>query len=968
MNIRVTIISLFILLTVNLLAQNGSKYLVEISLSDNEKLNKLEDLNIPVVHFTNESLITLLTPAKLTKVEELNINYRILDEKQVNDRYYIVSSSNQIDIGSEIAGEQIVFKGEGNAIVKNLNQSISDLLKKNISKVELNGMNLFKNERFVLPQTDFQVSDSTIAQIVSAVNPDSVRYIIQSLQDFETRFLFASTRDSVAGWIKAQFLRWGYTDVVIDSFQYDGTWQKNVIATLPGLYPDKINIVGGHHDSYSLSFDSAMVFAPGADDNASGTSAVLEIARVLKETNYQPESTIRFITFGAEEYGLWGSKDYALKAYNSGMDINIMINHDMISHTYSPVANSSVDINYYSGFEYLRELAMYCTQTYSLITPDIGSPNSSGSDSHSFWQLGFPSVYFEESNFSPYYHSPADTIGNYNMDYCAEVIKSSCATLLSHIVIPSPVRNYHLVDAGNGNSLLASWSPNTDFDLIGYNIYIGTSSGNYDSTFSTVDTVNSLNGLTEGTTYFVGVSAYDIDGNESIIVERNAIPLLLPLPPSGFTASPQLHQVELNWNANHDLDLMGYNIYRSEIEGEPGSKLNSSVYLDTVYVDDEAANGVFYYYTVKAVDNQLNESENNTTLRSRVVSLDQGVLIVDETVDGDGSPMNPTDEQVDDFYNELLSNFTSEEYDLAEEGNMDLAVLGAYSSVIWHGNDTENLFAPFIHKQLLKQYLYFGGNILFTVYRPSKAFEHIFGFNGSYGPGDFIYDYLKIDESHGSSDALFNSAIGLETGYTNNFVDSAKTLASNQFHLETIENIEPSSAGTAIFKYETMFDSTSTQGSLKGKPVGVEYIGTDYKAVTLSFPLYYMNLSEAKELTEYIMNDKFDEVMPVEKEENTLPSEYSLSQNYPNPFNPTTTIKYDIREISFVSLKVYDVLGNEIVTLVNEVNPIGNYEVKFSAKGGSASGGNAWNLPSGIYFYRLQTGDFIQTKKMILLK
>ncbi|MGB5896167.1 MAG: hypothetical protein WBG58_18475, partial [Ignavibacteriaceae bacterium] len=69
MNIRVTIISLFILLAVNVLAQNGSKYLAEISLSDNEKLNKLEDLNIPVLHFTNESLITLLTPPKLAKVE-----------------------------------------------------------------------------------------------------------------------------------------------------------------------------------------------------------------------------------------------------------------------------------------------------------------------------------------------------------------------------------------------------------------------------------------------------------------------------------------------------------------------------------------------------------------------------------------------------------------------------------------------------------------------------------------------------------------------------------------------------------------------------------------------------------------------------------------------------------------------------------------------------------------------------------
>ena len=963
MNIRVTVISFFILLAVNLLAQTGPNYLVEISLSDSEKLNKLEELKIPVLHFMDESLITLLTLPKLNRVEELNINFRILDEKQANDRYYIVSSSNQIDIGGEIAGEQIVFKGEGNSIIKNLNKSISDLVKKGINIVELNGVNLFKNEKFVLPQTDFQLSDSTITEIVSAVNPDSVRYIIQSLQDFETRFLFASTRDSVAGWIKAQFLRWGYTDVVIDSFEYSGTWQKNVIATLPGTYtPDKINIVGGHHDSYSSG--DPMVFAPGADDNASGTSAVLEIARVLMETNYQPESTIRFITFAAEEYGLWGSKDYALKAYNSGMDINIMINHDMISHTYSPVANSTVDINYYSGFEYLRELALYCTQTYSLLTPYIGSQDSPGSDSHSFWQLGFPSVYFEERDFSPYYHSPADTIGNYNMEFCAEVIKSSCATLLSQIVIPAPVDNYKLVDGGNGNSLSLNWSPNVEPDLDGYNIYIGTSSGIYDSTFSTVDTVYILYGLTEGTTYYVGVSAYDFAGNQSIIVERNAIPLLLPLPPSGITVSPQWHQVELNWNANLEFDLMGYNIYRSEIEGVLGDKQNSSINTDTVYVDIDAANGVYYYYTVKAVDNQLNESENNTTLHSRVVSLDQGILVIDETADGDGTLMNPTDNQVDEFYNDLLSNFTSEEYDLIDEGSIDLADLGAFSSVLWHGNDFD-VQAPSDFKDQIMGYLNYGGNFLYAGYRPGKAFEQASGNPVTFGPGDFIYDYLKIKEAAYNLNVLFSGADQIQAGYNNLFIDSSKTNPADEYHLRHIESITSSSNGNNIYSFETFFDSTTNQGSFKGKPVGVEYIGSDFKTVTLSFPLYYMNLLEAKELTEQILMNKFDEVMPVENDEIVVPSEYSLSQNYPNPFNPSTKIKYSIPQSSQVIIKVFDVLGSEILILVNEEKNTGTYELTW----------NAENLPSGIYFYRLQAlptgrqaGSFVETKKMVLLR
>ncbi len=88
------------------------------------------------------------------------------------------------------------------------------------------------------------------------------------------------------------------------------------------------------------------------------------------------------------------------------------------------------------------------------------------------------------------------------------------------------------------------------------------------------------------------------------------------------------------------------------------------------------------------------------------------------------------------------------------------------------------------------------------------------------------------------------------------------------------------------------------------------------------------------------------------------PTEFFLLQNHPNPFNPTTKIAYQISEPSFVALKVYDVLGNEISTLVNEKKMAGSYEAEFYAL----------HLPSGIYFYRLQTNSYVETKKMVLMK
>ena len=98
------------------------------------------------------------------------------------------------------------------------------------------------------------------------------------------------------------------------------------------------------------------------------------------------------------------------------------------------------------------------------------------------------------------------------------------------------------------------------------------------------------------------------------------------------------------------------------------------------------------------------------------------------------------------------------------------------------------------------------------------------------------------------------------------------------------------------------------------------------------------------------------------------PTEILLHQNYPNPFNPSTVIGYQLPVSGNVTLKIYDVLGNEVTTLVDEYKPAGRYEVEFSAKGGSASGGDAFNLSSGVYLYKLRSGNFSQTKKLILMK
>ncbi|PIP77092.1 MAG: hypothetical protein COW85_10760 [Ignavibacteria bacterium CG22_combo_CG10-13_8_21_14_all_37_15] len=109
-----------------------------------------------------------------------------------------------------------------------------------------------------------------------------------------------------------------------------------------------------------------------------------------------------------------------------------------------------------------------------------------------------------------------------------------------------------------------------------------------------------------------------------------------------------------------------------------------------------------------------------------------------------------------------------------------------------------------------------------------------------------------------------------------------------------------------------------------------------------------------------------DEVTTINDHSNnsSIPGTLELFQNYPNPFNPSTVICYQVLGNSFITLTIYDMLGNEVTTLVNEVKPPGIYEVTFDAQQTT----NHQLLTSGVYFYQLRSGSFVQTKKMIILK
>jgi len=174
---------------------------------------------------------------------------------------------------------------------------------------------------------------------------------------------------------------------------------------------------------------------------------------------------------------------------------------------------------------------------------------------------------------------------------------------------------------------------------------------------------------------------------------------------------------------------------------------------------------------------------------------------------------------------------------------------------------------------------------------------------------------------------------------------------SNNVTLSWITATEINNSGFQIERRNTGTDVWMNMGFVNGSGNSTETKYYSFTDNSVSVGNYFYRLKQV----DYNGNSTYSS----EVEVTVLPvSEYTLKQNYPNPFNPSTKIAFSIPKSSFVSLKVFDILGNEISTLVNGDLPQGSYEVEFIAK----------DLPSGVYFYNITAGEFSKTMKMNLLK
>ncbi len=430
------------------------------------------------------------------------------------------------------------------------------------------------------PLTDatLPARQADVDAIVREISPQRIHAYVEKLVSFGTRHTMSETESNTRGigaarrWIKAELERCGAgkLDVQFQSHVHPvanritrPTEIVNVVATLPGTQPaskDRYYIVSGHYDSRVTDVMNYTADAPGANDDASGTAAVIEMACVMSRHKF--DASLVFMTVAAEEQGLYGSGDYAAKAKAAGMNIAGMLNNDIIGSSHDengkvdnaevrlfaegvpPVKETTPALRtlLQTGGEndsITRQLARHVKETGERYVPDFKvniiyrrDRYLRGGDHSPFLDAGYAAVRFTEPH-EDFNHQHQDLrtengkkIGDLveyvDPEYVAQVARVNAASLASLALAPAAPQDVKVKTANLDNGTDLVWKANTEPDLAGYRIVWRDTTAPQWQGSKFVGNVTAYRVDLSKDNLLFGVQAVDRDGNVS--------PATYPLP------------------------------------------------------------------------------------------------------------------------------------------------------------------------------------------------------------------------------------------------------------------------------------------------------------------------------------------------------------------------------------------------------------------------------------------------------
>ncbi len=364
---------------------------------------------------------------------------------------------------------------------------------------------------------------SDLSDLVARVSLERLRADILALQNFQTRYTTTPQCWAAGDFILERFSQLGLS-AEADPFVFEGVHEsRNIVSVIPGMRnPEKIVLACAHYDSTSRN---PFVWAPGADDNASGTAAILELARILAEEKF--DFSIVLLCVSAEEQGLYGSDHYARQARSDGDEIIAVVNLDMIAYPGSKQRELDVIANRQS--EWLADRFIAVAQPHVALHLDkVVDASLTWSDHSSFWDQGFAALCGIEDSDNPNYHRDSDTLETLDLFFATEVVQASLAAVAemaqlesnSAAAVPTGLKAqsqiswslYHHI-----KTTYLSWQANLE-PIAGYHVYRAEQShGLYQRLTSQPITVTNFKDpfLDPDRTYFYVLTAVDDQGRQS---------------------------------------------------------------------------------------------------------------------------------------------------------------------------------------------------------------------------------------------------------------------------------------------------------------------------------------------------------------------------------------------------------------------------------------------------------------------
>jgi len=559
-------------------------------------------------------------------------------------------------------------------------------------------------------------------------------------------------------------------------------------------------------------------------------------------------------------------------------------------------------------------------------------------------------------NFDTYY-MPADGI---QMTF-ETILDQFSANYIDDPVPLEPV-NLH-TELLEGDALRLFWDPSDEEDINRFEVW-RRENGQPDSILIAIlppyDSDFEDNTGEPGTTYFYRIKIVDDAGQFSFSLPVSET-IGRPQPPTGLTAVSGNLWVDLTWNRSPEGDVVGYKIFRKK-RRDPFQQIGYNGVEDTTYHDVVDTNRIIYSYALKAVDEMGLESDFSDSVPAFPNDgIRKGILLVN------GVDWQTYGGQIIDFYEgyPMTGNFPFVFWDLflvppsggypdgynpIYNGGLLPGIIGAFSTVIWVGNHYVGDEVHWLNAQdEIMDYLQQGGNLILAARYGASFIDEA---NPATAP---LYKYCHLTEWSGSVSITQSNPL-VSTTYASDIVDVGPGNGSSSASLAQMCHTDGHPAVTEIFAFD--IGGEDWMGGIR-----VNY-PDEGQFVFVSGRPYRLDLEAQRHNYTYILEKWFEEPLDVGDEgKGALPREFALYQNYPNPFNPATLIKFDLPKPTHVKLEIFNLLGQRVTKLVDEARNAGRYS--FIWDGNNQSGEE---VASGVFFYRIEAGDYTKVRKMTILR